>query len=93
MAQNSLIQVRVDGDLKQQADFLFQGLGLDTPTAIRMFLTQAVSRRSLPFRVIEPDGFYSKTNMEHLKASIDAFDAGTPPTVKTMEELEEMAGE
>ncbi|HCR69627.1 MAG TPA: type II toxin-antitoxin system antitoxin, RelB/DinJ family, partial [Erysipelotrichaceae bacterium] len=35
----STIQVRVDDDLKSKADALFKELGIDTTSAIRMFLT------------------------------------------------------
>lgn len=51
MAQNALIQVRVDKDLKETADALFAHLGMDTPTAIRVFLRQAVMNDGLPFEV------------------------------------------
>lgn len=37
MAQNTLIQVRIDDSLKKDADALFSYLGLNTPTAIRIF--------------------------------------------------------
>ena len=51
MAQNALIQVRVDDELKQEADKLFTDLGFDTPTAIRIFLKHAIKRQGLPFEV------------------------------------------
>jgi len=51
MAQNSLIQVRVDENLKNEADNLFTDLGLDTPTAIRIFLKQSIRQHGLPFQV------------------------------------------
>ena len=54
MAQNSLIQVRVDEGVKRDADALFSRLGFDTPTAIRMFLKQALLQHGLPFHVAEP---------------------------------------
>lgn len=47
----STIQVRVDDDLKQKSDNLFKALGTDTTTAIRMFLTQAVSNNGFPFEI------------------------------------------
>ena len=53
MAQNSLIQIRVDEDTKREADALFSRLGLDTPTAVRMFLKQALQQHGLPFHVSE----------------------------------------
>ena len=42
MARDGMIQVRVDTRLKQQAEDLFNDLGLDTASAIRLFLKQAV---------------------------------------------------
>lgn len=47
----SLIQVRVDDQLKKDADMLFKNLGLDTTTAIRMFLKQAISKSAIPFKI------------------------------------------
>ncbi|GHV36339.1 ACP phosphodiesterase [Spirochaetia bacterium] len=51
MVQNSLIQVRVTEDIKNDADTLFGDLGLDTPTAIRIFLKQSIEQHGLPFAV------------------------------------------
>lgn len=45
------IQLRLDDELKNKADELFKDLGLDTTTAIRMFLTQAVSNNGIPFEI------------------------------------------
>lgn len=43
------IQVRVDKKLKKAADLIFEDLGIDTPTAIRLFLKKVVTSRSIPF--------------------------------------------
>lgn len=51
MARTSLIQVRVDNEVKQESDVLFADLGIDTPTAVRIFLNQAIKQRRLPFDV------------------------------------------
>lgn len=45
------LQVRVNDELKSQADMLFTSLGLDTSTAVRIFLTAAVENNGLPFEV------------------------------------------
>lgn len=49
------IQLRVDDFLKSAADELFTSLGLDTSTAIRIFLTMAVESGGLPFEVRNPN--------------------------------------
>ena len=51
MAQTSLIQVRVEEEFRKEVDILFADLGFDTPTAIRIFLKQAIKWRGLPFEV------------------------------------------
>jgi DNA-damage-inducible protein J len=55
MAQTSLIQVRVETELKRQAEELFADLGLDTPSAIRLFLKQAIAKDSIPFPITRAD--------------------------------------
>lgn len=47
----STIQVRVDDDIKTKADMLFKDLGMDTTTAIRIFLTQAIANDGFPFEI------------------------------------------
>lgn len=47
----SVIQVRVDDDLKTRSDILFKSLGTDTTTAIRIFLTQALAANGFPFEI------------------------------------------
>jgi len=52
---STTIQLRVDNFLKMAADDLFTKLGLDTSTAIRIFLTMAVETGGIPFEVKKPD--------------------------------------
>ena len=50
----SLLQVRVDDSLKEDAARVFENLGIDTSTAIRMFLKRAVMDNGIPFRMTLP---------------------------------------
>lgn len=45
------ISIRINDDLKQNAQKLFDDLGMDLTTAITVFLSQAVRERSIPFRI------------------------------------------
>lgn len=45
------INVRVDTELKQAAESLFNDLGLNMSSAITMFLKSAVSHDGIPFEV------------------------------------------
>lgn len=65
------IQVRVDQTLKFEAEQLFADIGLDMPTAIRLFLKQSVINNGIPF-TLERDPFYSGGNQAHLaKVALD----------------------
>lgn len=55
---NGLLQLRIDDGLKQEAAEIYSQLGLDLPTAIRMFLTRSVQVRGIPFSMRLPDGDY-----------------------------------
>ena len=49
------VPLRVDKELKEQADALFEDMGLSLNTACRMFLTKAVQEQRIPFEVRRPD--------------------------------------
>lgn len=44
-------QMTLDDDLKANVDELFDDLGLDTETAVRMFFKACMARSGLPFAV------------------------------------------
>jgi len=45
------LQVRIDDNMKMAADSLFNGLGLDTSTAVRIFISASLDNQGLPFEV------------------------------------------
>jgi len=51
MAQTSLLQVRIEPSLKQQAEALFHEIGIDTASAVRMFFKQAIVFGGIPFNI------------------------------------------
>jgi len=55
----SLLQVRVDDSLKDEAAKVFDNLGIDTSTAVRMFLKRAVMENGIPFRMTMPKSPYN----------------------------------
>ena len=48
---DSSLTIRVNKEVKAQAQQLFSELGLDMSTAINVFLRMAINRRGLPFDV------------------------------------------
>ena len=63
----SLIQARVDTDLKNDASQLFDELGLDMSTAIKIFLRKCLQEGGLPFDVKK-----NKNNVKNTKG-MEAF--------------------
>ena len=49
--KNINVTLRVDDELKKQADALFAELGLNLTTAFNIFLRQSVREQQLPFQV------------------------------------------
>lgn len=47
----SSINVRVDDEVKKEAQDIFLSLGMDMSTAINVFLRQAIRLRSIPFHI------------------------------------------
>ena len=46
---SSLIQIRLDDDLKAEATALYEALGIDLPTAVRMFIKRSLMVKGIPF--------------------------------------------
>jgi len=88
MAQTTLIQVRVGEDLKKEADGLFENLGFDMSTAIRIFLKQAVRRHGLPFEVCQ-----FTPNAETVEAMEESNRISRDPRVKGYRDVDRMMKE
>ena len=69
------VNIRIDDDLKERADTLFDNLGLNMTTAFTIFIKAAVRQNGIPFDV-KIDPFYSEKNMNALRESIRDADAG-----------------
>lgn len=50
----SLVQVRIDDELKAQATAIYDALGIDLSTAVRMFLKRSVMVNGVPFNMTLP---------------------------------------
>ena len=51
MGQMINVNIRMDEELKKQADYLFNELGLNMSAAVNMFVRQAVRNGGIPFEV------------------------------------------
>ena len=69
------LNIRVDDDLKRQAEMVFSDIGLSLSAATTIFLKQVVRCNGIPFE-LRADPFWSESNMAHLKRGIAALNAG-----------------
>ena len=58
---NSVLQIRIDDDLKNNAAEVFDSIGLDLSTAIRMFLNKSILLNGLPFDINNGEPKKNKT--------------------------------
>ena len=55
MAEQVLIQFRADKSLKRDVADIYEQLGMDLPTAFRMFMKKSKQVRGLPFDAVLPE--------------------------------------
>ncbi|MDR0906595.1 MAG: type II toxin-antitoxin system RelB/DinJ family antitoxin, partial [Oscillospiraceae bacterium] len=51
MSDSTNLNVRIDKELKLQADSLFSELGMNLTTAITVFIRQTVREKKIPFEI------------------------------------------
>ena len=59
---SSLIQIRLDEDLKAEATALYEALGIDLPTAVRMFIKRSLMVKGIPFPMTLNEQNYKAEN-------------------------------
>ncbi len=69
------ITIRMDENLKKQAEALFDEMGMNMTTAFTIFTKAAVRQHKIPFE-IAVDPFYCETNQAHLLKAIADLDSG-----------------
>lgn len=61
MAEQVLIQFRADKALKQEVTEIYERLGMDLPTAFRMFMAKSKMVKGLPFEATLPEKTITRT--------------------------------
>ena len=74
MAQ-SMVNFRMDSELKQNMEKVCMDMGLSMTTAFTIFAKTVTREKRIPFE-ITADPFYSEANMKHLRRSIAALNEG-----------------
>ncbi|MCL2026631.1 MAG: type II toxin-antitoxin system RelB/DinJ family antitoxin [Leptospirales bacterium] len=86
MAQTNLT-IRIDEDLKKEAEKLFSKIGLNMSSAVNVFFRQAVGAQAIPFELKAYDDYKTK-----IEESMRQAEEGKliPLTLEEMEGLEDM---
>ncbi len=77
MAGSTNVSIRMDADLKAQADALFGELGMNMSTAFNIFARQAVREGRIPFEIT-----INQPNRDTLAAMLEAERIAKDPSVK-----------
>ena len=88
MAQTNLT-VRIDEDIKREAEILFSKIGLSTSSAVNLFFRQAIREQAIPFELKPYDDYYTGQRLERILHSKAQAEKGEIVT-KTLSELEAM---
>ena len=70
MVATTSITIRMDEQLKRQAEVLFADMGMNMTTAFTIFTKMAVRQGKIPFE-IAGDPFFNEANQVHLRAAIE----------------------
>ena len=86
MANTTLVNIRMDCDLKADMESTCRELGMSMTTAFTIFAKKMSRERRVPFEV-SVDPFFSDSNREALAESARQLEQGKV-VIKTIEELE-----
>lgn len=79
------ISIRMDSELKAQADTLFSELGMNISTAFNIFVRQALRDGKIPFEIS-----LNQPNSETVSAMLEAERIAKDPSVKGYTDLDKM---
>ena len=86
MAGNTTnVTIRMDADLKAQAEELFAELGMNLTTAFNVFVRQSLRQGGLPFEIK-----LERPNKETIAAMLEAERIAKDPNVKHYTDLDEL---
>jgi DNA-damage-inducible protein J len=68
------VTIRLDKEIKENAEKLFHDLGMNFSTAVNIFARQALRQGKIPFEICDP--FYSEKNQSRLMSAIADAEEG-----------------
>ena len=74
MTETINVTIRLDRDVKENAEKMFNDFGMNLSTAFNIFARQALRQGKIPFEIYDP--FYNEKNQARLARSIADAEAG-----------------
>ena len=88
---NDTLQLRVDSKTKKRAAGIFQSLGMDMSTGIKVYLERVIKEKGIPFRLLLTENGYTPEQEEKLSAMIRRGESDRKAgRLKTYVSVEEM---
>lgn len=87
MAETINVTIRLDREIKEQAEKMFNNFGMNLSTAFNIFTRQALRQQKIPFEIYDP--FYSEKNQAELSRRIADIEAGKNIKVHELVEVED----
>ena len=82
------VTIRMDENLKKQAEAIFEEMGLNMTTAITVFVKAVVRQRKIPFE-IAADPFYTVTRQTRPRQMVTDQEADSERVYELLEEDDE----
>jgi DNA-damage-inducible protein J len=87
MAETINVTIRLDRDVKEQAERMFGDFGMNLSTAFNIFVRQSLRQGKIPFEIYDP--FYGERNQAELNRRISDIEAGINLTAHELIEVED----
>ena len=87
MSETINVTIRLDKDIKERAEIMFNELGMNLSTAFNIFTRQALRQGKIPFEISDP--FYSEKNQKELSKRITDIESGKNLSIHELIEVKD----
>ena len=89
MAKTDTLNIRIEPELKREAEKTLDDLGMNVADAVTIFLKQVVLTESIPFNIKKPK--YNDETLEAIKEALEKIE--NPDKYKSFNNVEELMEE
>lgn len=82
---NTTLQIRIDKKTKEEAQKTFHTMGLDMSSGVKLYLTQVVNKKGIPFPIVGADYWPTQKKKRLIREAQDALKHGR--SYRTAKEL------